>query len=300
MPSRTIKQHLSLGAFVNHLDTADALIAAPGVLKHRLVITSVYGSFPNVIFNGGRTLFHFYSDITDRRAWFRERCRLWYEPDGMQELVRRYNDRGIAVRYTYSNPLVTKEHLGDTYANLTLEIAHDPMNAVITSNPVIERYVRKHYPKYQIIGSATALQKSAAALKRRAEEVDLLVLPPECNGRRALIEKLPIDKIEVILNEHCVPNCPNRRDHYRAIGMSQLSTDPSYQADNHENHCPLWLADCAGETAPDMILTDEQTAALQEMGVRHFKFVGREKSQAAFAWEADTFLVKDEHQRFQR
>jgi collagenase-like PrtC family protease len=291
MPNHSSVQHLSLGAFVNHLDTADELIARPGLLKHRLTVTSVYGTFPNIIFNGGRTLFHFYSDVSDRREWFTERNRLWYDPDGMAELIRRYNGQGIAVRYTYSNPIVTKRHLADPDANLTLEIAHDPMNAVITSNPVIERYVRKHYPKFKIIGSATANDLSVSFLKRRAQEVDLLVLPPECNGRRAFIEKLPVEKLEVILNERCVPHCPNRRMHYRAIGKSQLSRDPSFQAINHENHCPLSKAEIEGKTVRDMVLTDDKVAALQDMGVQHFKFVGRELARDAFALEVDTVLV---------
>jgi collagenase-like PrtC family protease len=304
MPARSAKQHLSVGAFVNHLDTADDLIARPRELKHRFTVTSVYGTFPNVIFNGGRTLFHFESNITDRKEWFKEHDRLWYEPDGMQELIRRYNRRGIAVRYTYSNPLITKKHLADAFANLTLEIAHDPMNAVITSNPVIERYVRTHYPKYQIVGSVTAAENlgknlSVAHLKRRAEEVDLLVLPPEYNDRRAIIEKLPIEKLEVILNERCVPHCPNRRRHYRAIGKSQLLLDPSFQAENHEKHCPLWLAELAGQTVRNMVLTDDQIDALQDIGVRHFKFVGREMARDWFAREADTVLVKEKYSRFQ-
>jgi collagenase-like PrtC family protease len=300
MPVRSPKQHLSVGAFVNHLDTADDLIARRGELKHRFAVTSVYGTFPNVIFNGGRTLFHFHSDIADRRAWFEEKNRLWYTADGMQDLVRRYNDQGIAVRYTYSNPLITKRHLADPFANLTLEIAHNPMNAVITANPVIERYVRAHYPKYQIVGSATAVKNlSVAFLKRRAEEVDLFVLPPEYNGRLALLEKLPIGKLEVILNERCVAHCSNRPHHYRAIGKSQLLSDPRFQAENHESHCPLWKAEMAGLTVKNMVLPDDKIEALQNAGVRHFKFVGREMARDWFAMEADAVLVKKEHSRFQ-
>lgn len=296
MPAHSSKQHLSVGAFVNHLDIADELIAAPRVLKHRFVITSVYGTFPNVIFNGGRTLFHFRSDLTD---WYRERNHLWYDADGMQALVRRYNAQRISVRYTYSNPLVTKRHLADPFANLTLEIAHNPMNAVITANPIIESYVRKQYPKFKIVGSATAEKNlSVPFLKRRADEVDLLVLPPEYNGRRAIIEKLPVEKLEVIINEHCVPFCPNRRHHYRAIGKSQLLCDPRFQAENHEAHCPLWKAEIEGTTAPSMVMTDDQIEALQNIGVQHFKFVGREKGRDWFAMEVDSVLVKENHRQF--
>jgi hypothetical protein len=128
------KQNLSIGAFVNRLAVVDDLLSRKNILKHRFVISSVFGTFPNVIWNGGRTLLHYCSNFTTEREWYEKVNHLWYDPQGMESLIRFYNEKGIGARYTYSNSLLTKRHLSDKRANLTLELAHNSMNAVITGN----------------------------------------------------------------------------------------------------------------------------------------------------------------------
>jgi collagenase-like PrtC family protease len=288
------KQFLSIGAFVNNTDTLDTLLARQGVLKFGFRVTSIFGTFPNVIWNGGRTLIHNFSNLDpERREWWLYKSRLWYTPLGMEELVRTYNDRGIGVRYTYSNGLITKKHLGDERANLTLEIAHNPLNAVITANPVIEQYVRKHYPKFKIVSSATADKNlSVPFLKKRIDEVDLLVLPPEFNDRYDFIEKLGPEKLEVLINERCVYFCKNRAAHYRSISKSQLAFDNFCQCRNYYTRCPVYLAQERGEPAKTMELDEKKIRALQKLGVRNFKMAGRHLSKEQFAEEIDRLLIK--------
>ena len=288
------KQFLSLGAFVNQCDTVDELLSHSGILKFGLRVTSIFGTFPNVLWNGGRTLIHNFSNLSDdRKEWWIAKNRLWYTPEGMEELVRTYNEQGVAIRYTYSNALITKKHLGDKRANLTLEIAHNGMNAVITANPIIEDYVRNHYPKYKIISSATAEKNlSVAFLKKRINEVDLLVLPPEFNGRHELIEKLGPEKIEVLINERCVFFCKNRAAHYRSISRGQMAFDNNIQAANYFRHCPVFLSSERGETPETMVLTEEKIRALQRIGVRNFKVAGRHMSKEQFTSEIDRLLIK--------
>jgi collagenase-like PrtC family protease len=287
------KQNFSVGAFVHRLAVVDDLLREKEKLKHRFVITSLFGTFPNVIFNGGRTLVHYHSDIAEKREWYEKMNYLWYDPLGMESLVRSYNERGIGIRYTYSNCLITKRHLGDRRANLTLEIAHNPQNAVITANPVIEGYVRKHYPKFKIVSSVTSPENLRIAfLKKRIGEVDLLVLPPEYNGRYDLIEKLDVDKIEILINERCVFYCRNRQAHYLSISKTQLTWDPAYQSDNYFTRCPVYMATQQGRSPETMVLTDKKIAELQKRGVRNFKFAGRHLSGDEFAAEVGQVLLK--------
>ena len=288
------KQCLSLGAFVNNTDALDAVLSRKGILKFGLRVTSIFGTFPNVVWNGGRTLIHNFSNLDpERRAWWLAKSRLWYTPEGMEELVRTYNDQGIGVRYTYSNGLITKKLLGDARANLTLEIAHNGMNAVITANPLIEEYVRKRYPKFKIISSATAGKNlSVAYLKKRIDEVDLLVLPPEYNGRYALIGKLGPEKLEVLINERCVYYCKNRAAHYHSISRSQIALDNRFQRENCYRHCPVFLAQERGIKPETMELNEEKIRALQKLGVCNFKLAGRHMSRDQFETEIDRLLVK--------
>ncbi len=288
------KSFLSMGSFVNRLTIVDDLLPKKNILKHGFIISSLYGTFPNVIFNGGRTLVHYHSNILEEREWFRNKNYLWYDPQGMESLVRMYNEKGIGIRYTYSNSLITRKHLNDTRANLTLEIAHNPQNAVITGNPVIESYVRKHYPKFKIIGSATSAKNlSIPFLRRRIDEVDLLVLPPEYNGRFGFMESIGTSKLEILINERCVPYCRNRPSHYEAISQTQLLWDPRFETDNYASCCPVYKGMRQGTPAGTLALSDGQITALRNLGVRHFKFVGRHLSRGGFIAEVDRVLVKD-------
>jgi collagenase-like PrtC family protease len=288
-------QHLSMGAFPKQLEVLQVLIDRPEMLKHEFRITSVYGSFPNVIWNGGRHTLHLINPLdTSIREYLVTKNREWYDPLGMESLVRAYNDRNIGIRYTFSNPLITKEHLNDARANLTLEIAHNPLNAVITSNPIIEEYVRKKYPKFKIICSATANNLSLPFLKRRIEEVDLLVIPPEYNKHLELIQELGASKIEVIINERCVPFCPSRMRHYEAESQTQLTLDTSYQEYVYHSSCPAIKAAESGKEPPDMVMDDQLIGTLQKIGVEHFKFVGRQMTIQEFIVEVDKLLIKEE------
>lgn len=291
------KQRLSLGAFPVHLRAIDGLINNQHILKHNLKLTSLYGSFPNVIWNGGRNSLHLISTLNNENiVQYNREC---YDPETMEAVIRYYNEKGIGIRYTYSNNRIKRSDLSDTRANLTLEIAHNPQNGVITANSVIERYVRRHYPKYQLISSATAAKNlSIEYLKRRIDKVDLLVLPPEYNDRYDLIEKLCPDKIEILMNERCVPFCPNRSRHYDAISRSQIEFDIKYENDVYYSGCPVYNSKQRGEEIKTMILTDPQIKKLQKTGISNFKFVGRHLSTHEFVVDIDRLLVKDGYKMF--
>jgi collagenase-like PrtC family protease len=293
------KQNLSMGAFVNRLNIVDGLLSRKKVLKHNLIISSLYGTFPNVIWNGGRTLIHYYSNITDKKEWYKKVNYLWYDPQGMESLIRSYNEKGIGVRYTYSNLLITKKQLSDNRANLTLELAHNPMNAVITGNPLVEEYVRKHYPKFKIISSATSQKNlSVPFLKKRIDEVDLLVLPPEYNEKYELMNRLGVDKLEILINERCAPYCPNRQAHYAAISKTQICWDPKFEGENYFSHCPVYQGIRQNIQVETMVLSDRKITALQKLGVHNFKFVGRHFSRDEFVFEVDRVLIKDRFRRY--
>jgi collagenase-like PrtC family protease len=288
------KQHLSMGAFPKQLDHIQDLLDHPEKLKHRFRITSVYGSFPNITWNGGRNHLHLNSrlDLSVRESVIKNN-QAWYDPLAMENLVKFYNDRKIGVRYTFTNALVTKRHLRDARANLALEIAHNPLNAVITGNPIIEEYVRKKYPRFQIVGSVTATSSlSLPFLKRRINEVDILVLPPEYNARFELIEKLGAAKVEVLINERCAPFCPFRQKHYRAISRSQIALNLNHENRLYYNNCPVNNAREMGNEPPHMVMDDNLVTALQKIGVAHFKFVGRHLAADDFISEVDAVLIK--------
>ena len=68
----------------------------PHYFQDNIEIASFFGEFPTSLWNGGRFS---NGDQCDRRF--------------VEEVVKSINTRGIPVRYTYTNPLLTEEDLAD-------------------------------------------------------------------------------------------------------------------------------------------------------------------------------------------
>jgi collagenase-like PrtC family protease len=124
------------------------------------------------------------------------------------------------------------------------------------------------------------------------------VLPPEYNDKYELMSKLGVDKIEVLINERCVPNCPNRQAHYAAISRSQLSRDPGFQENCYRSHCPVYHASMEDRQVETMELSDRKISALQKLGVHNFKFAGRQLYRDRFIREVDSILVKQKYRPY--
>ena len=59
------------------------------------------------------------------------------------EVVKNINKQGIPVRYTYTNPLLTREDLSDAYCNFCMKAADNGMNEVLVVFDILEEYIRK-------------------------------------------------------------------------------------------------------------------------------------------------------------
>ena len=85
---------------INFLD--DLMKHAPQWFYDDVRIGAVYGCFPGAIWNGGRVVW----GIEHRET--------------IAKMIKQYNDRGIAVRYTFTNPLIEEKHVNDLYCNMLL------------------------------------------------------------------------------------------------------------------------------------------------------------------------------------
>ena len=216
-------------------------------------IAAAYGSFPNCIWNGGRTSY----DTVNRHI--------------MDQIVEELNKRGIAVRFTFTNPLIEEKHLNDTFANLCLECADNGKNEVLVNTQVIEDYIRTNYPGFKIISSTTKCLKT---IKEVEEELDkdyyLVVLDSALNNEPGIFDIKKRDRLEVLVNHGCMVNCPNRQAHYLEIGKSQLAFR------NPQINCPHVNATFEDIMQREHSITRKR---MQEQfipgGFKHYKLDGR-------------------------
>ncbi|GBR73921.1 collagenase-like protease [Candidatus Termititenax aidoneus] len=219
-------------------------------------VKSFFDSFPGLIWNGGRVMEGMAESLSIAEC---------------KKKVEFFNQRNIGVYFTFTNNLLTEEHLPNTVCNQVLKAFESPLNAVIVCSKLLENYIRSSYPQYKIIYSVTHVTYDKAILLKAAKEYDLVVIPPEWNRDLALLSCFPAEKVEIMLCEPCIPYCPNRKEHYRATDKANLGYTVDPEASPHK--CK-YKALFPGELMKDLSLA-EMLTIFTETGIRHFKLSNR-------------------------
>ncbi len=233
---------------------ADLMAEAPEVFYEDARISAAYGCFPGSIWNGGRVML---GSCTKQE---------------MEMVVTELNKRNIAVRFTFTNPLLERYHLLDTFCNLSLEIACNGQNEVICNSPMLEEYIRNTYPGYRYISSTTKCLRDKTSVEAELEkDYSLVVLDSAFNNTDELFAMNHKDKIELLANHYCADDCPNRKAHYEAVGKSQLEfSEIDYPP------CPNINRDFYQIMKNRSFLTTELIyGKYKDAGFTHFKIDGR-------------------------
>ena len=186
----------------------DMLKAHPEYFMDGVEIASVYGCFPPAIWNGGRNV----NGYADERT--------------IQMVLNEFNSRGVPCRFTFTNPLLKEEHMGDPFCNKLLKLADNGFNEAIVNTQVMEDYLRKNYPTYKLTSSTCKqIRNFDDLIAELDKDYSLVVLDYNFNNDFELLEKIPEKyrkRIEVLICPYCYPNCKRRGDHYRFLGEQQI------------------------------------------------------------------------------
>lgn len=178
----------------------------PEYFREGVEIASVYGCFPPSLWNGGRM------------------CGGFCEKEFIRFATKSFNDRGIPLRFTFTNPMIERKHLGDEFCNMVMDIANNGMNEVIVFSPILEEYIREKYPKYKLTSSTCKRITDPEAMYSEVEkDYHIVVIDYDLNNKFDILEKIPDkEKCELLVNACCDPGCTRRSEHYRIIGLQQI------------------------------------------------------------------------------
>lgn len=237
-------------------------------------IAAAYGCFPSVIWNGGRVYF----DRVTRHD--------------MDRVIDALNQCGIAVRYTFTNPLLEEKHMSDTLGNICLEAANNGMNEVLVNTPAMEAYVRANYPDYKIISSVTKCIKTVEGVEEELKkDYYLVVLDSSLNKDERIFQIEGRDRLELLVDHACRLNCPRREVHYNEVGNCQLTYTES------KFSCPH-----IGKTfeelmrGPHVINRDLMAERYIPGGFKHFKLDGRAFLQETLVDTLVHYMVRPQYQ----
>lgn len=245
-------------------------------------IGSVYGAPADCIWGGGRAGFGYHS------------------PSEVLSLMKEYN---ISARLTFSNSLLTEEHLSDKKCNDLCKLFSqnaDPKNGVIIYSDLLLSYIKKNYPHLYFVSSTTKVLTDFSQLISELDRDDFSYVVPDFRLNKAL-DKLSAltpqqkNKVEFLCNECCYVGCTDRKNCYENVSRKNLG-----------ENCPdhICTAPNAAEgyrfskamKSPAFIGIKDIVNTYLPMGFSNFKIEGRGLGSALILEFLLYYMTKPEYQ----
>jgi len=186
-------------------------------------IKTIHGSYISK-YNGGRLASYIYSN------------------NYIYDKIREFNNMGIGVKLTFSNPYFTQETLEEKELNEYLEVLNerkDLENGIICSVDDFADYIHQKYPSIKVtssyvkMASETQLGKTDTVdyYNNLFDKYDIIVINTAKAFDDEFLDQIKYkDRIEFIVNNTCNLNCPIAHKHYE--NMYKLSQRIKYLYDN--------------------------------------------------------------------
>lgn len=278
--SREVFWHLPGFMAFRNLNTTfiDLIEKYPDYFNEGYKVGSVYGTFPGAIWNGGRTV-------------------LGFTPkNDMEIILRQYNKKNVPVRFTWTNSLITEEHIHDTYCNLIMRLGDNGLNQVLVNKPVLEDYLKDKYPNYKYISSTTKrITNPDELLEEMKKDYFMVVLDYDLNHNEDVLLALEQEasRVEILVDEICFPGCPRRADHYKDESLKQLEYEISAPFPCQNRQAMGSFADSMNRPA---FISNTQIIEYIDRGFVNFKVVGRGLPQQMVLDSYVYYLARPEYQ----
>ncbi len=175
-------------------------------------IGSIYGAPADCLWGGGRVGFGEESPLK------------------VAELMKEY---GISARLTFSNSLITKEHLSDRRCNELCRIFGQNSyanNGIIIYSDLLLDYIKESYPNFYFVSSTTKVITDFAEFTDELNRVEFRYVVPDfrLNKEIAKLTDLPSElksKVEFLCNECCWYGCYDRKNCYENVSRKSLGEE---------------------------------------------------------------------------
>ena len=170
-------------------------------------IGSIYGAPADCLWGGGRAGFGD-ADAVEVLA-----------------LMREY---GISARLTFSNSLLTEEHLSDKKCNQLCALFEIPRrNGVIVYSDLLADYLKKNYPSLYLVSSTTKVLTDFGQLLAEVNRDDFRYVVPDFRLNKSFdkwstMSQAQKGKVEFLCNECCFFGCKDRKLCYEVVSRKNL------------------------------------------------------------------------------
>lgn len=229
-------------------------------------IGSVYGAPKDCLWGGGRVGFGDES------------------PENVAALMNEYQ---ISSRLTFSNSLLTQEHLSDRKCNFLCSLFEknsSVQNGVIIYSDILLDYIKQNYPNFYFVSSTTKVLSDLNDLKKELDNEDYRFVVPDFRLNKAL-DKLDSlspsqkNKVEFLCNECCWFDCYDRKNCYENVSRKSLGEDVEDHICVSPNASKGYRFSDAMDN-PGFIGTDDIQNTYLPSGFSNFKIEGRSLGSA--------------------
>ena len=243
-------------------------------------IGSIYGAPADCLWGGGR-------------AGFGEA-----EAAEVLALMREY---GISARLTFSNSLLTEEHLSDKKCNQLCALFEIPRrNGVIVYSDLLADYLKKNYPSLYLVSSTTKVLTDFGQLLDEVNRGDFRYVVPDFRLNKSFdkwstMSQAQKDKVEFLCNECCFFGCKDRKLCYEVVSRKNLGeadTDFRCRAPGMDEGYRFSKA----MENPGFIGIEDIKNTYLPMGFSNFKIEGRGLGSALILEFLLYYMTKPEYQ----
>ena len=245
-------------------------------------IGSVYGAPKDCLWGGGRVGFGDES------------------PENVAALMNEYK---ISSRLTFSNSLITKEHLSDKKCNFLcslFEKKDSVQNGVIIYSDILLDYIKQNYPDFYFVSSTTKVITDFNEFKKELDREDYRIVVPDFRLNKEFdklnsLSQFQKDKVEFLCNECCWFDCFDRKNCYENVSRKSLGED----VENHICVSPdaskgYRFSDAMNN--PGFIGIDDIQTKFMPSGFSNFKIEGRSLGSAVILEFLLYYMTKPEFQ----
>ena len=178
----------------------------------------------------------------------------------------------IELRHVCTNCLVSEEIATDYKTNLFMQRYLRPHDKLIVNHPILIKHIQKNYPKTELIYSTTMNITDINIINELTKD-HIYVLNYNYNNNNEYLKQLKYpNNIEILCAEQCMPNCPQRMNHYEYVSKTILGLEEGNQFHCNSGNELLLFDDIM--KLPTAI-TSQRIDELAAMGIQYFKISGR-------------------------
>lgn len=261
----------------------------PEYFRENVEIGSIFGSFPISLWNGGRFIAN-------------DQCDAGY----VTNVIKSINDLGIPVRYTFNSTQLEESDVYNAFCNFCMDAANNGMNEVMVCSPILEEYLRDKYPNFAYNSSTCKEIKDIDALNAEiAKPYKYVVLDYNLNNNWDLLKKVEHpERLEVLVNTLCEPNCKRRGAHYDHIArnthtiLKNRELPPDKQIPIEPWHCEYGDKNCIHtiQDYPTYISPEDIYEKYLPAGINNFKIEGRTANIFSLVETYTHYMIKPEYQ----